>query len=107
LVSFSSLMIPVPGSAAMCARRPVPAGLGGLAGVPGIGVDGGDRAVLRAICHRPSVPSAPWAGSTSWPATSAQQCQRRGCRLVQLGALERCHDPGAQPRTPRPGPPMA
>src|SRR5712691_1185396 len=74
LVSFSSVMIPVSGSAAACARYPSRRAPGDLrvcrASASTVEMVR-SSATLRAIRHRPPVPSEPPAGSTSCPATRA------------------------------------
>ena len=74
LVSFSSVMIPVSGSAARWARYPSRRASGDLRVCRASGSTAEitlSSATFCAIRHRPPVPSLPPAGSTSCPATRA------------------------------------
>ena len=71
-----------------------PAGLGRLAGVPGVGVGHRDHPVLGDLAGDPPPPvrpSEPSAGSTSCPATRASSATADAVFLLQLGVLQCRH----------------
>ena len=73
---------------------PVPAGLGGLAGVPGLGVHRGDHPVFGHLAGNPPppVPAVRALGGLDvLPGDQGQQRQRRGGRLIYLHAAEGGH----------------
>ena len=100
---------PVSGSTTDVGLEAVLAALAGLVGVAGVGstveiIRSG--ATWRAIRHRPSVPSEPSAGSTSWPATSASNATASAARLEPVAAGWRASIPAStasrRPPAPRP-----
>ena len=73
---------------------PVPAGLGRLAGVPGLGVHGRDHPVLGDLAGDPPPPVGPvgaLGGLDVLPGDQRQQRQRGRGRLVQVRVRERGH----------------
>jgi hypothetical protein len=72
----------------------VPAGLRRLAGVPGLGVDGGDHPVFGDLAGDPPSPIGPVAalgGLDVLPGDQRQQRHRRGGRLGQFRVPDRGH----------------